>query len=59
MNTENTVVNAQYPIHYHGAVGMFDTLTGRVTMVDSDEYITIDKQLHKDYGDDYELLGLC
>jgi hypothetical protein len=59
MNTENTVVKAQYPIHYHGAVGMFDTLTGRVTMVDSDEYITIDKQLHKDYGDDYELLGLC
>ena len=59
MNTENTVVNAQYPIHYHGAVGMFNTLTGRVTMVDSDEYITIDKQLHKDYGDDYELLGLC
>jgi hypothetical protein len=59
MNSENTVVKAQYPIHYHGAVGMFDTLTGRVTMVDSDEYITIDKQLHKDYGDDYELLGLC
>ena len=59
MNTENTAVNAQYPIHYHGAVGMFNTLTGRVTMVDSDEYITTDKALLKDYGDDYELLGLC
>ena len=59
MNTENTAVNALYPIHYHGAVGMFDTNTGRVTMVDSDEYMNTDKLLQKDYGDDYELLGLC
>lgn len=59
MNTENTVVKAQYPIHYHGAVGMFNTLTGRVTMVDSDEYMTRDKEMFQEYGEDFEQLGLC
>jgi hypothetical protein len=59
MNIENIVVKALYPIHYHGAVGMYDTITEKVTMVDSDEYKTIDKDLLNHYGDDYELLGLC
>jgi hypothetical protein len=59
MNIENIVVKALYPIHYHGAVGMYDTLTGRVTMVDSEDFNTIDKTLLKEYGEDFEQLGLC
>jgi hypothetical protein len=59
MNIKEIVVKALYPIHYHGAVGMYDTITEKVTMVDSDEYKTIDKDLLNHYGDDYELLGLC
>ena len=58
MNIQDTL-QAQYPIHYHGAVGMYDTLTERVTMVDSEQYKTIDNTLAKQYGDDLELLGLC
>jgi hypothetical protein len=38
---------------------MYDTLTGRVTMVDSDDFNTIDKALLKEYGEDFEQLGLC
>jgi hypothetical protein len=59
MNIKEIVVKALYPIHYHGAVGMYDTITEKVTMVDSDEYKTIDTDLLNHYGDDYELLGLC
>ncbi len=59
MNIKEIVVKALYPIHYHGAVGMYDTITEKVTMVDSDEYKTINKDLLNHYGDDYELLGLC
>lgn len=59
MNNKNIEVNAQYPIHFHGAIGMYNTLTEIITMVNSEDYMTIDKALHKEYGDEYEQLGLC
>lgn len=57
MNAD-TAINAFYPIHYHGAVGLYDTLTEQVTMMDCIKSEQ-DKQLLKEYGDELELLGLC